>query len=376
MFRSSSSNALCCLSALTLRLRLRESYCYCIWRRYSRLTTALIISCVFLLTFHIALNYTSIRGYEVVDQFHDLLDVEELSRQPRRALDNVTCPRIPPGLLGPIKVSNKSLDMEVVNAMMVDGFSSGGFYKPIQCLFNFSVALIIPFRNRDAHLSTFLNHIIPILKRQRLEFGIYVVDQASGSQFNRGMLMNIGFKEALKDKPWDCFIFHDVDLLPADDRILYSCSTRAPRHLSAAIDIYQFKIPYATIFGGVSSFHRTQFEMINGFSNAFFGWGAEDDDLYQRITYMGFTLMRYPLQVSRYVMLKHSNETGNEHTNDNKSFLLGRGGARRLGIDGLSTLHYTLVAVLRNPLFTKLFVKIDQKAVRAELEGKLRTLGI
>ena len=28
------------------------------------------------------------------------------------------------------------------------------------------------------------------------------------------MLMNVGFKESLKDFPWSCVIVHDVDLLP------------------------------------------------------------------------------------------------------------------------------------------------------------------
>ena len=28
---------------------------------------------------------------------------------------------------------------------------------------------------------------------------------------------------------------------------------------------------------------REQYEAINGFSNSFFGWGGEDDDLYNRL---------------------------------------------------------------------------------------------
>jgi hypothetical protein len=59
-------------------------------------------------------------------------------------------------------------------------------------------------------------------------------------KFNRAMLMNIGFVEALKLDNFDCFVFHDVDLLPEDNRIPYSCA-RMPRHLSVAVDKFKYK---------------------------------------------------------------------------------------------------------------------------------------
>jgi hypothetical protein len=36
----------------------------------------------------------------------------------------------------------------------------------------------------------------------------------------RALLFNIGFQEATRLFPWDCFVFHDVDLYPEDDRSL------------------------------------------------------------------------------------------------------------------------------------------------------------
>ena len=54
---------------------------------------------------------------------------------------------------------------------------------------------------------------------QQLDYRIFVVEQSSdGEDFNRASLMNVGFLEAKKMNDFFCFIFHDVDLLPEDDR--------------------------------------------------------------------------------------------------------------------------------------------------------------
>ncbi len=56
------------------------------------------------------------------------------------------------------------------------------------------------------------------------------------------MLMNIGYKEALKMDSFQCFIFHDVDLLPEDDRYPYDCpEIGRPRHMAFSMDIYDYQ---------------------------------------------------------------------------------------------------------------------------------------
>jgi predicted glycosyltransferase involved in capsule biosynthesis len=41
-------------------------------------------------------------------------------------------------------------------------------------------------------------------------------------------------------------------------------------------------MPYGYIFGGVEAIWKEHFEKVNGFSNKYWGWGGEDDDLYHR----------------------------------------------------------------------------------------------
>ncbi|EFX75268.1 hypothetical protein DAPPUDRAFT_56278, partial [Daphnia pulex] len=122
----------------------------------------------------------------------------------------------------------------------------------------------------------------PFLQRQQLSYTIIVVEQSNDSSFNRGMLLNIGFTEALLQDKYPCFIFHDIDYLPEDDRHSYSCPEDGkPRQMAFAIDYWDNYRPVPRyIFGGVSAISTHDFQQINGYSNLFLGWGGEDDQFY------------------------------------------------------------------------------------------------
>ncbi|XP_031824419.1 beta-1,4-galactosyltransferase 2 [Sarcophilus harrisii] len=130
--------------------------------------------------------------------------------------------------------------------------------------------------------------------------------------FNRAKLLNVGFLEALKEDPaYDCFIFSDVDLVPMDDRNLYRCGEQ-PRHFAIAMDKFGFRLPYAGYFGGVSGLSKAQFLKINGFPNEYWGWGGEDDDIFNRISLSGMKVSRPDIRIGRYRMIKHDRDKHNE----------------------------------------------------------------
>jgi len=53
------------------------------------------------------------------------------------------------------------------------------------------------------------------------------------------MLMNIGAVEAAKLGNFSCFVFHDVDLLPENDKNLYRCP-EGFHHYSVAVDKFNY----------------------------------------------------------------------------------------------------------------------------------------
>lgn len=153
---------------------------------------------------------------------------------------NNKCPTTPPDLVGPIEVDSSPDDLENVEHSLSSKLQPGGRFKPNECKARDRVAIIIPYRDRKQHLPILLKNLHPFLMKQQIDYGIFIIEQSTDGNFNRAKLFNVGFVEALKLYEWDCFIFHDVDLLPMDDRNLYTCPDQ-PRHMSVAIDTFEFK---------------------------------------------------------------------------------------------------------------------------------------
>ncbi|XP_033730776.1 beta-1,4-galactosyltransferase 6-like, partial [Pecten maximus] len=144
------------------------------------------------------------------------------------------CPSAPPNRVGCLNTHFPSPSFTELITLL-DHLKPGGRYTPPNCVTDQRVAIVIPYRNREQHLRTVLFNLHLLLGTQQIDYGIFVIEQAGQNTFNRGALMNIGFAEAIKTYNYTCFVFHDVDLVPEDDRIFYGCG-KTPRHLSVAID--------------------------------------------------------------------------------------------------------------------------------------------
>lgn len=158
--------------------------------------------------------------------------------------------------------------------------------KKISCDPNVRIAIIVPFRDLDPQkirtkqLEEFKRYMNEYFNKTDCQFKLFIITQSNDERkFNRGKLLNIGFKLA-DEEGYTNFIFHDVDLLPSPELLKYYMKLHEnPVHIARVWDRYAGNPKY---FGGIVAFTKEQFDKINGFPNNFWGWGGEDDEMQKR----------------------------------------------------------------------------------------------
>ncbi|XP_779931.2 beta-1,4-galactosyltransferase 5 isoform X2 [Strongylocentrotus purpuratus] len=233
----------------------------------------------------------------------------------------------------------------------------GGHWIPLSCKSLLKVAIVVPFRNRFDHLPIFLRHIVPLLKRQKLEFSIFISEQRNDIRFNRAMLMNVGFVEALNFTNFDCVVFHDIDHLALNVKNYFGCENM-PRHFISGEAMWGWKIIYENLFGGVTGITKQQFYTINGLSNVYWGWGGEDDDFAGRVQSKGHKRTRPQGKIGYFDTVIHGKKESSAF--NEARFCLLRYYKQRMPTDGVSNLRYEPPTIELHPLYTNISVNIQK----------------
>lgn len=195
-------------------------------------------------------------------------------------------------------------------------------------------SIIIPYRNREAHLEI----LIPALmnKFKNKDYEIIVSEQDDDDNFNISAVQNIA---SLYSKG-NILIFHQVDYVPSDD-VSYDIKDQPILPARRGIfldesgnkrDINDIPGGYrnweneidSNFYGGVIILTREQFEKINGFNPLYKGWGNEDEDLRERLKWAGYSPIRN--KVGTFYCLYH-NDNGNmneKKKEDVSDFIEGR----------------------------------------------------
>ena len=157
------------------------------------------------------------------------------------------------------------------------------------------INIVVPIREREKELSEFINHIEKILKQRNITYILYLVEQTHENKlFNRGKLINVGFLEAEKNDFSDFYLISDVDIFPKTKNIFNIECQNEFRHLYGS----------SNIAGGVFTTNAEIFKKVNGFSNNYWGWGLEDDDIAHR-----FKLSKVPINL-KYRIKRPNKDVG------------------------------------------------------------------
>jgi len=204
------------------------------------------------------------------------------------------------------------------------------------------LSIVVPYRDREEHLSKFIPHMEKSDLLKDIDFEIVIVEQEVGNPFNRGKLLNVG---AIESPKATYYCFHDVDMLPIHSD--YSAVPN-PTHLAAEAEQFGYKLPYDGYFGGVTIFDKHSFIKCNGYANEYWGWGAEDDDVMFRCLTRGVKASR---KNGRYKSLSHNREILENLYNENLKKFFGFKNSSsyeeinsKIDLDGLSTLKYEVLS--------------------------------
>jgi hypothetical protein len=149
------------------------------------------------------------------------------------------------------------------------------------------LGICIPYRDRRSHLEELIDKLGKLLTKKGINHKFYVGHQVDEKLFNRGAMKNIAAQYAFNDG-CDYIAWHDVDMVP-DENVDYSYPENNPIHIATQLSKYDYGMNYDQYFGGVILFTKEQVEKTNGYSNDYWDWGQEDDDLFWRCYYEGYT---------------------------------------------------------------------------------------
>ncbi len=231
------------------------------------------------------------------------------------------------------------------------------------------LSVIVPYRHREAHLTIFPKVLRGYLQRQEIAYQLLIIEQIDQKPFNRGMLINIGASLAMDACDYLCF--HDIDMLPE-----YSDYGFVDHPILLANHASQFEehSQHPSYFSGVVMFDKRDFQAVNGYSNQYWHWGYEDDDLLMRSLVTG--LAPIALRAGRYESLPHPKSItqtadGEYHSDpkmverlhrlymrNKKRYKKMRRGLLDHQKDGLNSLKFDIVATEENALYRKISVKL------------------
>ena len=124
--------------------------------------------------------------------------------------------------------------------------------------------------------------------------------------------------------------------------------------------VLSHRLPYRALFGGIQAFKKQDYLAINGYSNKYWGWGAEDDNLFKRIRTKGFSLTRSSEEVGRYKMNQRHHFRSDGANKENLKIYNQELKLDEDGLRNITSLNYTIKAEVK-PLYTLISINLEKR---------------
>ena len=203
-----------------------------------------------------------------------------------------------------------------------------------------------------------------------IKYNIVVIEQLNDLDFNKGILFNAGYE--LTNKITDYYSLHDVDQLPISSNYNYK---NTPHHIflnafeqSNSCDLLN---PYAEQGyqqkGGMIIINNYYYELVNGHSNNYWGWGCIDDDFNLRLyKSTNYPLMRYAPVEKKCFYLTLDAKTNRFHTDENyknnvKYFRMFENNKVEHTKEGLNTVKYKVKNIIQDKHYTRYQIDFNKE---------------
>jgi len=173
----------------------------------------------------------------------------------------------------------------------------------------FDNIILIPYRNREAHLDYFIKNTVPLFKEHLPNSKVVIIEQTEGKLFNRGMLLNVGFKEYENKTKY--FFTHDVDINPT-----FKCVNEFYKLGVQDDDVLGIYTSQCNTLGGIIKITNDTIHKINGFPNDIWGWGVEDKALQNRAEFFNInkiTLLTNKMEHPEYILRFNDTDDREKH---------------------------------------------------------------
>lgn len=133
--------------------------------------------------------------------------------------------------------------------------------------------IVVPYRNREEHLQGFLQNSPKYFDKQELTYDVLICELDQQGDWNAGLSCN-SVIDFIADKSYEWLYIHHVDVWPIDGK-------------------WKFPDNDNTVFFNMGDYGSCLMKLrtfldVKGYSNSFWGWGGEDNELYGKLRQQGY----------------------------------------------------------------------------------------